>query len=76
MSRIEIPIQEYNALKDKIKSLEETLTSVSKEASLYKEKLGKIESLVNDLEEENVINRLLFWKNVIKPFKIFVQKNC
>ena len=32
MSRIEIPMTEYNGLKNKIKQLESTLVDVSKEA--------------------------------------------
>lgn len=69
MSRIEIPISEYNGLKNKIKQLEDTLADVSKEASAYKEKLGVIESLVMDLGNEKLLDRLFFWKSIIKPFK-------
>ena len=69
MARIEISLEEYNGLKNKIKTLENTLGDVSKEAAIYKEKLGKIEGLVIDLEEETLINRIFSWKSIITPLK-------
>ena len=75
MSRIEIPMTEYNGLKNKIKSLEQTLVDVSKETAIYKEKLSILESLVMDLEGEGVLNRIFSWKNIISPFKEVFKKN-
>lgn len=75
MARIEIPMKEYNGLKSKIKSLEQTLVDVSKEASVYKEKLNILESLVMDLENENILNRIFSWKNIVNPFKEVFIKN-
>lgn len=69
MSRIEIPMAEYNSLKNKIKQLEGTIVDVSQEASTYKEKLDVLEGLVIDLEDEKLINRVFKWKNIITPFK-------
>ena len=75
MSRIEIPMTEYNGLKNKIKQLESTLVDVSKEASTYKEKLGILEGLVIDLESEKLFDRLFNWKSIVKPFKDVFKKN-
>lgn len=75
MSRIEIPMTEYNGLKNKIKQLESTLVDVSKEASTYKEKLGILEGLVIDLDNEKLVDRLFSWKSIIKPFKDVFKKN-
>ena len=75
MSRIEIPMTEYNGLKNKIKQLESTLVDVSKEASTYKEKLGILEGLVIDLDSEKLVDRLFSWKSIIKPFKDVLKKN-
>lgn len=75
MSRIEIPMTEYNGLKNKIKQLESTLVDVSKEASTYKEKLGILEGLVIDLDNEKLVDRLFSWKNIVKPFKDVFKKN-
>lgn len=75
MSRIEIPMTEYNGLKNKIKQLESTLVDVSKEASTYKEKLGILEGLVIDLDNEKLVDRLFSWKSIVKPFKDVFKKN-
>jgi regulator of replication initiation timing len=74
-SRIEIPMTEYNGLKNKIKQLESTLVDVSKEASTYKEKLSILEGLVMDLENEKLVDRLFTWKSIVKPFKDVFKKN-
>jgi archaellum component FlaC len=74
MSRIEIPMEEYNGLKNKIKSLEQTLVDVSKETAIYKEKLSILESLVMDLESEKILSRIFSWKNIVNPFKeVFIK---
>ena len=75
MSRIEIPMTEYNGLKNKIKQLESTLVDVSKEASTYKEKLGILEGLVIDLDNEKLVDRLFSWKSIVKTFKDVFKKN-
>ena len=75
MSRIEIPMSEYNGLKNKIKQLESTIVDVSKEASTYKEKLGILEGLVIDLDSEKLVDRLFSWKSIVKPFKDVFKKN-
>ena len=75
MSRIEIPMKEYNGLKNKIKSLEQTLVDVSKEAATYKEKLSILESLVMDLENEKILSRIFSWKNIVNPFKEVFKKD-
>lgn len=75
MSRIEIPMKEYNGLKNKIKSLEQTLVDVSKETSVYKEKLSILESLVMDLENEKILSRIFSWKNIVNPFKEVFKKD-
>ena len=75
MARIEISMEEYNSLKNKIKQLESTLVDVSKEASTYKEKLGILEGLVIDLDNERLVDRLFSWKSIVKPFKDVFKKN-
>ena len=75
MARIEISMEEYNGLKNKIKQLESTLVDVSKEASTYKETLGILEGLVIDLDSEKLVDRLFSWKSIVKPFKDVFKKN-
>jgi uncharacterized protein YigA (DUF484 family) len=62
-------IKEYQGMRNKIKSLESALNSVSVEAATNKEVIEKVKALVVDLEKEGFLNRLFAWKNVIKPFK-------
>ena len=69
MSRIEISIQEFNSLKDKIRTLESSLIDVSKEAAIYKEKYSALRDLSMDLENESLLNRIFNWKDILKPFK-------
>ncbi len=68
-------MKEYNGLKNKIKSLEQTLVDVSKETAVYKEKLSILESLVMDLESEKILSRIFSWKNIVNPFKEVFMKN-
>ena len=75
MSRIEIPISEYQGMKTKIRNLEDALNSVSKEAAVNKEKLEKLKTLVADLENEAFFDRLFSWKSIIKPFKELLEKD-
>lgn len=74
MSRIEMSIEEYQDMKNKIKRLEDALNLVSKEAAEYKEKIEKAKALVVDLENEGLINRLFAWKNIFKPLKNLFNK--
>ena len=69
MSRIEIPLAEYKSLKNRINNLESSLTDVSKEASVYKEKLDTIKGLINDLGNEKLFARIFLYKSILKPLK-------
>ena len=69
MSRIEISMEEFQGMKSKIQKLELALNSVSKEASIKKEKLEQIKALYEDLKNESLYNRMFSWKQVIKPLK-------
>lgn len=69
MSRIEIPISEYQGMKSKIRDLENALNSVSQEAATNKEIIEQAKTLVVDLENEPFLIRLFHWKSVIEPFK-------
>ena len=75
MSRIEIPITEYQGMKNKIRNLENALNSVSKEAAVNKEYIEKLKMLVSDLEQEPLVTRLFTWKSVVKPFKELLEKH-
>ena len=76
MSRIEITIEEYQGMRNKIKNLESSLNSVSQEAASNKEKIEQAKALVEDLQNESFINRLFNWKDITTPLKeLFANKN-
>ena len=75
MSRIEIPIEEYQGMKTKIKNLENALNSVSKESAVNKERIENLKVLIADLEGEAFFNRLFRWKSIIEPFKELLKIN-
>lgn len=68
-ARIEIPAEEYQGMKSKIKNLESALNSVSAEAALHKETFEKAKALVEDLGDETFVNRLFRWKTIITSLK-------
>ena len=74
MSRIEIPMEEYQGLKDKVKSLESSLIEEKNQTSIYKQKFNEAKELFDDLKSEGFINRLFNWKRVIKPFNNLFYK--
>lgn len=75
MPRIEIPLSEYDGLKEKIKELEERVVEMSNEAALYKETCDKAESLIYDIASEGIFNRLFKWNKTISPlFELFSPK--
>lgn len=75
MARIEISLSEYNSLKSRIKTLEENIIGISKEASGYKEKLDKVEALVGDMDGIGLFERIFNWKYFVEPLKKLFPEN-
>ncbi len=74
MSRIDMDISEYQAMKTKIKNLESALNTVSQEAATYKEVIEQAKALVEDLQHERVISRIFGWSEVVAPLKKLFKK--
>lgn len=72
MARIEIPMEEYQGMKEKIESLERKLADTNKEVELYKEKYHELQHEVEDISEVGVFTRIFSWK---KLFKDLVNDN-
>lgn len=70
MARIDLDITEYQGMRDKIKNLESALNLVSKEAAHNKEIIEQAKTLVEDLHEEGLLNRMFKWKSIIEPLLI------
>ena len=71
MARIEISLEEYNALKNKVKNLEEQIVIDSKEIKKYKSDLEDLFFAIEDLENEGLFDRIFKWKNIINSLLQF-----
>ena len=71
MARIEISMEEYDALKNKIKNLEEQIVIDSKEIKKYKSDLEDLFFAIEDLENEGLFDRVFKWKNIINSLLKF-----
>jgi hypothetical protein len=71
MARIEISLEEYNALKNKVKNLEEQIVIDSKEIKKYKDNFETLFFAIEDLEGEGLFDRVFKWKNIINSLLKF-----
>ena len=74
MARIEINLNEYNGLKQRIKTLENSLTDLTKELDSLNQKMNEMDDLMEDLENETLTNRLFHWKKILKPIKEILKR--
>ena len=66
MSRIEIPMEEYQGMKEKITSLETSLGKTKSEAELFKSKYAAIVEALDNASEAGLVTRIFKWKKLIK----------
>lgn len=66
MARIEISMEEYNAMKQKVRNLEEALVSVNKETLAYKEKYNAMRELVGEIKDAPFFSRIFGWKKIVE----------
>ena len=71
--RIEMPLEEFNAMKSKIDEFEKVLNSMSKEASIYKEESEKAKDLLVDIYSMTLMDRLTGWKQVKEKLEKFLK---
>lgn len=71
--RIEMPLEEFNAMKSKIDEFEKVLNSMSKEASIYKEESEKAKDLLVDIYSMTLMDRLTGWKKVKEKLGEFLK---
>lgn len=62
--RIEIPIEEYNSLRNNSSKLEKIINSLSKENMLLKEELEKKDEFIYNIKETTIFDRIFKWKNI------------
>ena len=64
--RIEIPMDEYRGMKDRIEELEKTLVSKDKEIESIKEKYLTVETQLEDIASLSLSERIFNWGSNIK----------
>lgn len=62
MGRIEISLNEYNSLKDKIKSLEEDLVKSNDKIEILKNENNILEEKILNLKTSSLFERFFKWK--------------
>lgn len=65
MARIEIPIDEYKGMKEKIESLEKSLVESNKKAELYEQKYDNIQIELENILEAGILTRMFGWRRVL-----------
>ena len=64
--RIEIPMDEYRGMKDRIEELEKTLVSKDKEIESLKDKCLTVETQLEDIVSLSLSERIFNWGSNIK----------
>ena len=64
--RIEIPMDEYRGMKDRIEELEKTLVSKDKEIENLKDKCLTVETQLEDIASLSLSERIFNWGSNIK----------
>ena len=63
MSRIEIPMNEYNGMKERIESLERAVVEKDKKIDNLKNDNLKLQTTLEDVSEMALIDRIFKWKS-------------
>lgn len=69
MARIEISMEEYNALKAKIKTLEDTNGQLAKDNAILKEHLREMKEALEDVAASSLFERIFLWRKIINGLK-------
>lgn len=64
--RIEIPMDEYRGMKERIEELEKTLASKDKEIEILKDKCLTVESQLEDITSLSLVERVFNWSSNLK----------
>ena len=67
--RIEMPLEEYNAMKAKIEEFEKELNELSKETSKYKKENEVMKDILSEITEMKIFERIFSWNNLKKSIE-------
>lgn len=71
--RIEIPLEEYNTMCDKIKEHERIINDMSHEASRFKEENEALRDLLTEIHGMNSFDRVTQWANIKRKIEGFLK---
>lgn len=69
MARIEISIEEYNAYKNTIETLEKKVNELNKELQVNNQGIEYIRERIEELKDESIFDRIFNWQKIIKPLR-------
>lgn len=72
--RIEIPISEYNSLREKVTNLTSEIGKIKEHNLVLRVKLSSIRDLFDDISETSLIQRIFSWKKVISPMNLLIHE--
>lgn len=64
--RIEIPMDEYRGMKERIEELEKTIASKDKEIEILKDKCLTVETQLDDIASLSLVERVFNWSSNLK----------
>lgn len=72
--RIEMPLEEFNAMKSKIDEFEKVLNSISGEAAKYKELNEEMKSLLEEISAMTIADRFTSWFKMKEKIDKFLKE--
>ena len=72
--RIEMPLEEFNAMKSKIDEFEKVLNSISGEAAKYKELNEEMKSLLEEISAMTIADRFTSWLKMKEKIDKFLKE--
>lgn len=74
MGRIEISLDEYNSMKDKIKQLEIENVNIRKNNELLLQNIEERNDILDDIYNTGLFERIFFWnKNILSQIKKYIE---
>lgn len=74
MGRIEISLDEYNSMKNRIKQLEIENVEIRKNNELLAQNIEERNDILDDIYNSGLFERIFFWnKNILSQIKKYIE---
>lgn len=74
MGRIEISLDEYNSMKNRIKQLEIENVEIRKNNELLAQNIEERNDILDDIYNTGLFERIFFWnKNILSQIKKYIE---